>query len=81
MKELMLYVRVTGSDGNIYKVFPLGRMLSFGQPEPQVDKLSNLHVLYQDGPRAFNYTVTSPDGTLLIRQTYKNTHPTVLVLR
>ena len=48
-------------------------MLSFGQPEPQVDKFSNLHILYQDGPHSFNYTVVNPDGDITVRQTYSYT--------
>jgi hypothetical protein len=72
-KQLMLYVEVTDRTGKVYKVFPLGPMLSFGQPEAQVDHLSNLHVLYQDGPRSFNYTAIDPDGTVIARRTYTYT--------
>lgn len=72
-KQLMLYVQVTGASGKIYKVFPIGPMLSFGQPEAQVDKLSNLHVLYQDGPHSFNYTAVDPDGNVFLRQSYDYT--------
>jgi len=73
LKQLMLYVQVTDADGKVYRVFPLGPMLSFGQPEPQVDKTSNLHVLYQDGPRTFSYSVVDPDGMLIVRRTYDYT--------
>jgi hypothetical protein len=69
-KRLMLYVRLTDATGKINKVFPIGPMLSFGQPEPQVDRMSNLHVLYQDGPRSFSYTVINPDGDLILHQTF-----------
>jgi hypothetical protein len=72
-KHLMLYVQITDATGKIFKVFPIGPMLSFGQPQPEVDKFSNLHVLYQDGPRSFNYTVISPDGIILVRQSYDYT--------
>ena len=68
--RLMLYVQVSDPSGKIYRVFPIGPMLSFGQPEPQVDKLSNLHVLYQDGPRLFNYTEIDPQGNVVLRQEY-----------
>lgn len=68
--RLMLYVQVSDPSGKIYKVFPIGPLLSFGQPEPQVDGLSNLHLLYQDGPRSYSYTVVDPHGTVLIRQSY-----------
>ncbi|HLP77320.1 MAG TPA: hypothetical protein VK327_10415 [Candidatus Paceibacterota bacterium] len=69
-KRLMLYVQITDINGRVFKVFPIGPMLSFGGPEPQVDRLSNLHVLYQDGQRTYNYTVVDPHGTVLIRQKY-----------
>lgn len=73
LKQLMLYCRLTDKTGKVYRILPIGPMLSFGQPEPQVDKFSNLHVLYQDGPRSFNYTVINPEGNVLLRQTYMYT--------
>lgn len=72
-RNLMLYLRVTDNSGKIYKEIPIGPMLSFGQPEPQVDRLSNLHVLYQNGPHSFSYTVYDPNGHLIRRQTYTYT--------
>jgi hypothetical protein len=73
LKQLMLYFQLTDGSGKVYKVFPIGPMISFGQPEPQVDKLSNLHLLYQDGPRTFSYTIINPDGNVTVRQTYEFT--------
>src|SRR5262245_32759025 len=70
LKRLVLYFQLTDASGKVYKVFPIGPMLSFGQPEPQVDKFSNLHLLYQDGPRSFGYVVINPQGTIDVRQTY-----------
>jgi hypothetical protein len=68
--RLMLYVQITDSTGKVIKVFPIGPLLSFGQPEPQVDPQSNLHVLYQDGPRTYSYTVIDPHGTIVTRHSY-----------
>jgi hypothetical protein len=68
--ELRLYVQVTDSAGKFNKVFPIGPMLSFGRPEPVVDKFSNLHLLYQSGPHASSYFVVNPDGEIIKRQTY-----------
>ncbi|HZL42845.1 MAG TPA: hypothetical protein VFD66_06160 [Verrucomicrobiae bacterium] len=68
--HLMLYFQLTDNSGKLNKVFPIGPMLSFGQPEPQVDKWSNLHVLYQNGPHSFNYTIIDPNGNVIGRQTY-----------
>jgi hypothetical protein len=76
--QLGLYLRLTDASGaKAFRVFPIGPMLSFSRPEAQVDKLSNLHVLYQYGPRAFSYTVFNPAGDLIVRQThdYINTRP------
>lgn len=71
--QLTLYAQVTDDSGRINKVIPIGPMISFGQPQPEVDKMSDLHVLYQNGPRSFKYTVIDPDGDVLVRQTYDYT--------
>jgi len=71
--RIILYVQVTDASGKINKVLPVGPMISFGQPEPQVDRLSNLHVLYQNGPRMFSYIEVNPDGEMIKRQTYDYT--------
>ena len=71
--RLMLYAQVIDNDGKVNRVLAIGPMISFGQPEPQVDKVSNLHVLYQNGPRSFSYVVVNPDGDLIKRETYEYT--------
>ncbi len=68
--QLRLYLRVTDSYGKVLRVCSLGPLVSFGRPEPQVDKLSQLHVLYQNGASTFSYTVFNSSGDMLIRQTY-----------
>ena len=66
LKQPKLYVRLTDlSDNKVFRVFPLGRLLSFSRPEAQVDRKSNLHVLFQTGARSFSYSIVSPDGQLL----------------
>ena len=56
--QLRLYFRLTDAGGErVLKVFSLGPMVSFGTPEQQIDQASNLHVLFQNGARAFSYTV------------------------
>ena len=71
LKQLRLYVRVTDADEEtVYRVVPLGMLLSFSTPETQIDRSSNLHVLFQNSARGFFYGVISPDGELIIRQTY-----------
>jgi hypothetical protein len=69
--HLQLYLRVTDSPGSkVFRVCPIGPMISFSRPEPQMDRSSNLHVLFQNGPHTFSYNVFDPDGALLTRQTY-----------
>jgi hypothetical protein len=45
-------------------------MVSFGRPEPQVDKFSNMHLLYQSGPHSYTYIVINPYGEIIARRTY-----------
>ena len=76
--QLRLYLRLTDASGaKAFRVIPIGPMVSFGRPEPQVDKFSRLHILYQDRPHSFNYTIFNPDGELILRRTYDyvNTRP------
>lgn len=69
--QLRLYLRLTDASGTrTFRVFPLGALVSFSRPEPQVDKFSNLHVLYQEGPHSFNYTVINSNGEVITRRTY-----------
>src|SRR5262249_17292394 len=71
LRHLKLYLRITdAADSKVIKVFALGSMISFSAPEPQVDKSSNLHVLWQTGARACAYRVVNPDGEVVVRQTY-----------
>lgn len=69
--QLRLYLRVTDAYGRALRVYNIGPMLSFSRPEPQVDKLSHLHVLYQKGPGSYSYTVFDLDGKILTHQTYE----------
>jgi hypothetical protein len=72
LKQMKLYARVTDqSESRVFRVFPIGPMVSFSKPECQIDKSSNLHVLYQTGARSFNYSVINPDGRLMVRETYE----------
>ncbi|SPE59170.1 conserved exported hypothetical protein [Verrucomicrobia bacterium] len=75
--QIALYVRVTDPGGRSLRVVSLGRMISFSRPEAQVDRFSNLHILFQNGPRSFSYTVINPDGAVVVRQThdYANSRP------
>jgi hypothetical protein len=70
-KETRFYVRVTDKFESNIRVIPIGTLVSFSKPEPQIDKWSNLHVLYQIGARAFTYFVVNPDGLLIARETHE----------
>ncbi len=75
--QLRLYVRVVDAYGKSFRVVCIGPMLSFSHPEPQVDRFSNLHLIYQNGPHSFSYTVCNLLGEIIARQTYDyiNTRP------
>ena len=69
--QLRLYVRLTDASGSkTFRVFPIGPMVSFGRPEPQVDKFSNMHLLHQSGPHSYTYVVINPSGEIIARRTY-----------
>jgi hypothetical protein len=69
--QLRLYVQVSDeTDGSILKVKALGQMISFSQPEAQLDRTSKLHVLWQSGATIFTHCVVSPDGKLVQQELY-----------
>lgn len=71
-KKLSLYVRITDeSAGETYSIFPIGQLVGFSKPEPQLDRWSNLHVFYQDAAHTFRYFTITPDGLMLARQTWE----------
>ncbi len=70
-KQLSIYVRVTDeTEAHTYALSVLGKLVSFSKPEPQMDRFSNLHVLYQDASHTFSYFMITPDGMILARQTW-----------
>jgi hypothetical protein len=79
-KQLRLYLRIAdASDQRVFRVFPFGPMVSFSQPEAQIDKAGYLHVLFQSSARTFLFHVVSPDGDVVLRHTYdySATRPTL----
>jgi hypothetical protein len=79
-KDTKFFVRVTDAQEKNIRVIPIGTLISFSKPEPQIDKWSNLHVLYQIGARSFVYSVVNPDGQLLAREIHEitDTRPTMV---
>ena len=73
-KQMKLYLRLTDADEHrVFRVFALGPLVSFSQPEAQVDGTSQLHVIFQTGARSFLFFVLNPEGEAVIRQTYDYT--------
>jgi hypothetical protein len=68
--QLRLYVQVSDAVGGNLKVHAIGPMISFGQPEAQLDPISNLHILYQNGASTFTYAVVDPDGDITQQEVY-----------
>lgn len=69
--QLRMYVQVSDESGaTVFKVRPIGPMVSFSQPDAQLDRLSNLHVLYQNGAASFLYSVINPNGDLISQEIY-----------
>jgi hypothetical protein len=71
-KDLIMFARVTDArTGRTLQVQQIGPLVSFSNPEGQIDRFSNLHVLYQVGARSFLYTMLTPDGVMLTRETHE----------
>jgi hypothetical protein len=69
--QLRLYVQVSDqSESRVFKVAAIGKLVSFSQPETQLDRFSNLHVLWQSGAASFTYTVVTPNGDVARQETY-----------
>jgi hypothetical protein len=69
--QLRMYVMVSDtSKSRVFKVSAIGPMVSFSQPEQQLDQSSNLHVIYQSGAKTFTYSVINPDGAILEQEIY-----------
>ena len=69
--QLRLYVQVSDdSESHVFNVISIGKMVSFSDPETQLDHSSNLHVLWQSGSSFFTYAVVNPDGGLVKQEIY-----------
>jgi len=72
-EQLRLYVQVGNADGSqVFRVAPLGPLVSFSLPEEEVDRVSQLHVLWQTGAQSFSYVVVGADGGVVSRDVYDN---------
>jgi hypothetical protein len=69
-----LYVRVQDKDtGIVYATYSLGRTISFEQPQAEIDRANQLHVLHCSAPRAWSYARIGLDGQLLTHSSFMET--------
>jgi hypothetical protein len=69
--QLQLFIQVSDqSESHVFNVISLGKMVSFNEPETQLDRLSNLHLLWQSGAHLFTYAMVKPDGGLAKQEIY-----------
>jgi hypothetical protein len=69
--QLRLYVQVSdAAEARVFSVVPIGKAVSFSEPETQLDRYSTLHVLWQSGAATFTYAVVNPDGGIVKQEIY-----------
>jgi hypothetical protein len=66
-----LYVRVQDKDtGIVYATYSLGRTIAFEQPQAEIDRANQLHVLHCAAPRAWSYSRIGLNGELLAHSSF-----------
>jgi len=69
-----LYVRVQDKDtGIVYATYSLGRSIAFEQPQAEIDRANQLHVLHCAAPRAWSYSRIGLNGELLEHSSFMET--------
>jgi hypothetical protein len=69
-----LYVRVQDKDtGIVYATYSLGRTIAFEQPQAEIDRANQLHVLHCAAPRAWSYSRIGLNGELLAHSSFMET--------
>jgi hypothetical protein len=69
-----LYVRVQDRDnGIVYATYSLGRTIAFEQPQTEIDRANQLHVLHCAAPRAWTYSRVGLNGELLGHSSFMET--------
>src|SRR5437868_10661162 len=69
-----LYVRVENRDtGVVYTTYSLGRMIASQDPQAEIDRANQLHVLHCAAPRSWAYSHVGLNGELLARSTFLET--------
>jgi hypothetical protein len=66
-----LYVRVEDKDsGIVYATYSLGRILSFDEPQAELDRVNRLYVLHCAAPRNWAYSQIGLNGELLAHSSF-----------
>lgn len=66
-----LYVRVEDrNSGAVFATYPLGHVISFADPQAELDRANQLHVLYSAAPRTWGYAHIGLNGELLKHSTF-----------
>ena len=69
-----LYVRVEDKDnGIVYSTYSLGRAIAFDQPQAELDRANQLHVLHCAAPRSWSYARIGLNGELLAHSSFMET--------
>jgi hypothetical protein len=69
-----LYVRVENKDSSlVYATYSLGRVIAYDDPQKEIDRANQLHVLHCAAPRAWSYARIGLDGQLLTHTSFMET--------
>jgi hypothetical protein len=69
-----LYVRVENRDtGAVFTTYSLGRIIASGDPQAEIDRANQLHVLHCAAPRSWAYSHVGLNGELLAHSTFLET--------
>jgi len=70
-----LYVRVQDKEtGTVYATYSLGRTIGAEQPQAEIDRANQLHVLHCAAPRAWSYSRIGLNGELLAHSSLMETN-------
>lgn len=69
-----LYVRVEDKNtGAVYSTYALGRVIAYDEPQTELDRSNQLHVLHCAAPRTWAYSRIGLNGQLLAQSTFMET--------
>lgn len=69
-----LYVRVEDKEtGVVYTTYSLGRVIAFDEPQAELDRMNQLHVLHCSAPRNWSYSHVGLNGELVAHSNFMET--------